>query len=118
MRALLILALLGLATSASAEDRKFQLALGAYAVAGAVDVSGTTYLIGQGTAREAAFAPFRNQPVAFAATKLALIGTAASGLAQIHRTRPKLAFWLAVALASTEATIAARNARLAKDKPR
>lgn len=102
------------ATRASAQDRKFTIALTAYDVAATTDIASTTYLIGRGgTVREVGFAPFVNQPVAMAATKLGLVGAVNYALIGLRPKHPRLAFWIAVAGAAAETSLSLRNARLA-----
>lgn len=101
------------ASSAVAQDRKFTLALIAYDVAGTTDVASTTYLLGRGTVREVGFAPFVNQPIAFAATKLGVIGVVNYALLGLRPKHPRLAFWIAIAGAAAETSLSLRNARLA-----
>jgi len=97
------------------EDRVFPFAIGAYNVAGASDVAGTTFLIGQGSGREALVAPFSDHPAIFAASKLSLMAIVNYELTQkVRPEKPKLAFWMSVVLTSIEVTVTAHNARLAR----
>jgi len=97
------------------EDRAFPFVIGAYNVAGAADVAGTTFLIGQGSGREALVAPFGDHLVLFAASKLSLLALANYELTQkVRPEKPKVAFWMSVVLTSIEVTVTAHNARLAR----
>lgn len=113
LAALAIASTLLSATPASAQDRKFTLALIAYDVAGTTDVASTAYLMGRGTVREVGFAPFVNQPIAFSATKLGVLGAVNYALIGLRPKHPRWAFWIAVAGAAAETSLSLRNARLA-----
>ena len=94
----------------SKPSRPFVIAVAVYDVAAATDIAVSTFVIGQGSGREA-FDLFRNRPVALSVTKLSLAAAATYGLTRLHRYRPKLAFWMTVAATGIEIAVTARNAK-------
>jgi hypothetical protein len=95
------------------DDKVFTTALGTYDVMGATDIGTKLFLIGQGSGREIGFAPFRNQPTAFAATKLGLMAlTNYLLIAKLHPQHPRLARWIAIGAAGLETSLVVRNTRL------
>lgn len=110
----LLLSVFATPVQAQSSDRWFLGAIGAYDIASATDMATTSFLIGQGSAREAGFAPFRQNLPAFSATKLALAATETYLLFRLHEHRPRLARWMAMSLAGAEVGLVLRNVRYAR----
>ena len=106
------------ASAAQAQDRKFQIALGSYAVANAADLATTLSALKCGGVMEAnpVLAPFASHPVALTAVKGGLtLGTMVL-LWKLHKEHPKAAFYLSVAGAAATSVAAVHNARLMRGR--
>lgn len=93
-------------------------AIGAHVVAQFADISTTQYALGTQRYREAnpVLRQFGTGPVRMALVKGSYAVGTSYLLLKLHRTRPKLAFTLAVVSAVTTSYVAARNARLTKER--
>lgn len=62
------------------------------------DLATTEYCLGRGRCREVnpIFAPLSDNPAAFGALKMASAALTSWGLIHIHKTHPRLAFWLSI----------------------
>jgi len=95
------------------QDPRFRAAMIGYITAAGADVAVSMYQIGRGTAREGGFgAWWQDSPVAFAVSKSAMTALFAFGLEQLHRTKPKTAFILAMVGTGVEVSLTARAARM------
>ena len=92
------------------ETRRFAVALGTYDVLAGADLTSTAYLMGQTHGHFHEFiAPLGQRPATIIGSKLALAAGASYLLIRLHRTKPRTAFWLTVALSSVEASATAWN---------
>lgn len=90
------------------------LAIASYMTLQGSDLATTAYVLGAGTGRELnpILAPFSDRPVVFGAVKMGAATASSYLLLRLHRTRPRLAFWLAAAGSGVYAGVVAHNARL------
>lgn len=96
------------------------LAIGSYMTLQGADLSTTMYVLGakRGVEANALLAPFSNKPVAFGIIKMGAASASSYLLLRLHRTRPRLAFWLAVGGSAFYVGIVAHNAQvLARTRP-
>jgi hypothetical protein len=91
-----------------------RLAIAAYGIGQMSDGMVTTFGIGRGDFREAnrLLAWAEQKPVAMSLTKGAIAAGTVYLLIKAHRRHPKAAFWTGLALASVQAYVTARNAKL------
>lgn len=94
------------------KDTGFKIVQASFFAAASSDLAVSMYQIGAGNAREAGFGSWwQDSPVAFAISKSAVTVAFAYGLERLHKTKPKLAFWLGIAATSVEGSLVVLNAQ-------
>lgn len=96
---------------AAESTASIHLVVGAFVTMAGADLAVSTYQIGRGAAREAAFgSAWQNSPLTFTVSKSAMTAVFAYALQKMHKSRPKTAIVLGIAATGVEAWLVARGA--------